>query len=75
MEYEQLYKEAALQAAELAGDDPDDNAYFAELARRLCQLSVPEEEAVLHIWAHHKFNPPMSEARLRAIVEATLPQA
>ena len=71
MEYEQLYKEAVQQAAELAGDDPDDNAYFAELARRLCQLNVPEEEAVLHIWAHHKFNPPMPEARLRAIVEAS----
>lgn len=71
LEYEQLYKEAALQAAEAAGDDPDDNAYFAELARRLCLMGMPEEEAVLHIWGHHKFNPPMPEARLRAIVEAT----
>ena len=71
LEYEQLYKEAVQQAAEAAGDDPDDNAYFAELARRLCRLGVPEEEAMLHIWQHHKFNPPMPEARLRAIVEAS----
>ena len=71
LEYEQLYKEAIQQTTEAAGDDPDDNAYFAELARRLCQMSVPEEEAVLHIWEHHKYNPPMPEDRLRAIVEAS----
>ncbi len=70
MEYERLYKEAVLQAAEVAGDDRDDNAFFAELARQLCLRSVPLEEAVLHIWEHHKYSPPMPEARLRAIVEA-----
>ena len=70
MEYERLYMQAMVKTNEMAGDDPNDNAFFAELARQMCLLGIPEEEAFTHVWDHHKYNPPLPKMRLRTIIEA-----
>lgn len=70
MEYERLYMQAMVKTNEMAGEDPNDNAFFAELARQMCLLGIPEEEAFTHVWDHHKYNPPLPKMRLRTIIEA-----
>ena len=70
MEYEGLYMQAMVKTNQLAGDDEDINAFFAELSRQMCLLGMPEEEAFTHVWDHHKYNPPLPKMRLRTIVEA-----
>ena len=75
MEYEQLYQQALKNTGDLAGDDGDRHAFFAELARQMSHLGIPVEEAFTHIWQHHKYNPPLPEQRLRAIVEAAYAEA
>ena len=72
-DYELLYARAAEEAA----DDTRDmiaphrqEAYITELAHRLCQAGLPEEEAFLHISNHHHYSPSYDEFTFRAIVEA-----
>ena len=71
-QYENLYRQAATQVWDRLPDDADADAQLAELARQLCLMKVPEEEAVTHIWAHHKYKipPVFSEERIRAVVGA-----
>lgn len=71
--YEHLYRQAIDQVRAHIPDDADDGDVLPELARQLCLLRVPEEEAVTHIWAHHKYQsaPPFTEERVRAVVAST----
>ena len=71
-QYEHLYRQAAMQVWNRLPADADADAQLAELARQLCLMKVPEEEAVTHIWSHHKYKTPplFSEERIRAVVGA-----
>ena len=71
-QYENLYKQAMKRLWEQLPEDADDEAMLAELARQLCLAGFPEEEAVTHIWAHHRYRipQPFSENRVRAVVGA-----
>ena len=71
-QYENLYRQAAMEVWNRLPADADADAQLAELARQLCLMKVPEEEAVTHIWSHHKYKTPplFSEDRIRAVVGA-----
>lgn len=71
--YEQMYKRAseeALEATENMKESDFGEVYTTELARRLCEMNVPEEEAFLHIRNHHVYREIYNEDILRAIVSA-----
>ena len=72
-EYERLYR----RASELAYNETADviegqrkQAYITELARQLCVMGVPEEEAATHIRNHHVFKKEYNHLEMRMIVEA-----
>ena len=69
---EHLYRMAAEQLQSNLPEDADENTKLGELARQLCLRGLPEEEAVLHIWAHHRYKigPTLTEERVRAITAA-----
>lgn len=69
---EHLYRMAAEQVQSNLPDDADENTELGELARQLCLRGLPEEEAVLHIWAHHRYKigHTLTEERVRAITAA-----
>lgn len=72
-DYERMYKRAAELAYEATCDVIESqryNAYITELAVRLCEMSVPEEEAFLHIRNHHKYKSIYDEDTFRSIVSA-----
>ncbi len=73
-DYEHLYKRAALEAFQKTEDMVEAHrydAYMTELARLLCEMNVPEEEAMLHIRNHHGFKDIYDDNRVRAIVSTT----
>jgi len=72
-DYERIYEQAAEEAYDstegvVAGQWQE--AYLTELAVRLSEKSVPQEEAFLHMRNHHVFRKNVSEDELRAIVDA-----
>ena len=72
-DYERMYERAAEQAYEDTIDVIESQrheAYITELATRLCQMGVPEEEAFLHLHNHHKFKADYDEDTCRTIVAA-----
>lgn len=72
-DYELLYEQASREAYE-ATDDVEElqwyDAYMTNLAHKLCELNVPEEEAFLHIRNHQVYKDVFDEQRVRAIVMA-----
>jgi len=72
-DYELLYKRAAEEANEATTDIAENDrykAYVTELAHRLCNKGLPEEEAFLHIRNHHVYKQIYDEETFRAIVSA-----
>ena len=72
-DYERMYRRASEAAHSETADVIDSQryeAYLTELACRLCDDGMPEEEAVVHIVSHHKYKKEFDESTLRAIVEA-----
>ena len=72
-EYEKMYMRAAEEAYEETADVIDAQfwqAYITELARRLCIMGMPEEEAFLHIRNHHVYKHIYDEDTFRTIVAA-----
>ena len=72
-DYERLYEQAAEEAydsTEGMGQGQWYEAYLTELAYRLGEKGVPQEEAFLHIRHHHLSRKTFSEEELRAIVDA-----
>ena len=72
-DYELMYRRASEEAFDETADviEPQRyDAYITELARRLCEMGVPEEEAFLHIRNHHVFKHIYEEYEYRAIVSA-----
>lgn len=72
-DYELLYKRAAEEAfleTEDIIESQRTDAYLTELARRLCEMNVPEEEAFLHIRNHHIYRESFDEDGTRAMVSA-----
>ena len=78
-DYELVYRHAVEEAyeatAQKVGAAPvpaysHEEAYITELARRLCQVGMPEEEAFLHISNHHAYRAAYNEYNFRAIVSA-----
>ncbi len=72
-DYELMYRRAAEEAYEETADVIESqryDAYVTELARRLCLMGVPEEEAFLHIRNHHVYKAIYDEDTFRAIVSA-----
>ena len=72
-DYERMYERAAEQAyQETTGviESQRQEAYLTELAYRLCEMGVPEEETFVHIHNHHKFKETYDEDECRAIVSA-----
>ena len=70
-EYELIYKRAAEEAFTETADVIESQwqeAYITELARRLCEKGLPEEEAFLHIRNHHVYSSSYDEYTIRAIV-------
>jgi len=70
-DYEMLYKQASQKALEDTADVVESqryDAYMTDLAHRLCEMNVPEEEAFLHIRNHHVYKQIYDEPRIRAIV-------
>ena len=71
--YEQMYKQAAEKAKAETADVIESqryHAYITELARLLCEMGVPEEEAFLHLRDHHIYKEVYDEDTFRAIVSA-----
>ena len=71
--YEQMYERACDEANELTADviaSQRHEAYITEVARRLCMMGVPEEEAFLHLHNHHVYRQDYDEDTFRAIVSA-----
>ena len=72
-DYEMLYGQASREAYE-ATDDVEESqwydVYMTNLAHKLCELNVPEEEAFLHIRNHHVYKEAFDEQRVRTIVMA-----
>ena len=71
--YEQMYKQAAEKAKAETADVIESqryHAYITELARLLCEMGVPEEEAFLHMRDHHIYKEVYDEDTFRAIVSA-----
>ena len=57
-DYEMLYRQASQEAFESTkhlAESQRYDAYMTELAHRLCELNVPEEEAFVHIRNHHVY--------------------
>ena len=72
-DYERMYARAAELAYEETCDVIDtqrQDAYITELAVRLCEMGVPEEETFLHIRNHHAYSEHYDMDECRAIVEA-----
>ena len=72
-DYELMYRGAVEEAHEETKDVIESQwqeAYITELARRLCLLGMPEEEAFLHISNHHAYRAAYNEYNYRAIVSA-----
>lgn len=72
-DYELLYRRAAEEALIETEDIVESkryDAYITELAYKLCEMDVPEEEAFLHIGNHHKFKEIYDDAKTRSIVSA-----
>ena len=72
-DYELIYKRAAEEAFTETADVIESQwqeAYMTELARRLCEKGLPEEEAFLHIRNHHVYSRSYDEYTIRAIVSA-----
>lgn len=72
-DYEQMYRRAAEEAYDETIDVIEGqryDAYITELARRLCLMGMPEEEAFLHIRNHHVYKAIYDEDTFRAIVSA-----
>lgn len=71
--YEQVYEAASAEAYEDTIDvleSQRNEAYITELAVRLCQRDVPEEEAFLHLRNHHRLKEWYDEDTFRSIVAA-----
>ena len=72
-DYERMYARAAALAYEETSDVIESqraDAYITELAVKLCEMGVPEEEAFLHIRNHHAYSETYDMDECRAIVEA-----
>jgi hypothetical protein len=72
-DYELLYNRASTEAFKATCDVIESqhyDAYLTELARRLCEMDVPEEEAFTHIRNHHVYKEIFNEQELRNIVMA-----
>ena len=71
--YEQMYERAAEEAYEATRDvipSQHFHAYITELARRLCAVGLPEEEAFVHLRNHHMYKNRYDEDTFRSIVSA-----
>jgi len=71
--YEQKYRlavEEAYNATANIDESQRQEAYLTRLARNLCTMNVPEEEAFLHIRNHHAYRASYDEDAIRAIVSA-----
>lgn len=72
-DYELLYNRASTEAFKATCDVIESqhyDAYLTELARRLCEMDVPEEEAFTHIRNHHVYKEIFNEQKLRNIMMA-----
>ena len=72
-DYELMYRQAVEEAHEETRDviaSQWQEAFITEVARRLCQKGMPEEEAFLHIRNHHIIEWASIEYAFRAIVSA-----
>ena len=72
-DYELMYSRAAEQALEETQGVIESQwygAYITELARLLCKMGMPEEEAFLHIRNHHIYKKTYDENAFRTIVAA-----
>ena len=72
-EYELMYKRAADEAYDKTVDEEGSqryHAYITEVARLLCEMGVPEEEAFLHLRNHHHYKEAYNEGTFRNIVFA-----
>ena len=71
---EHVYSIAYDKAIDEVGDLPQEQraeAIMTAVAHHLCQSGMPQEEAVLHISQHARYQEGYSEDRLRAIVDTT----
>ena len=71
--YEHMYKIAsdeAYDATENLGQSEFFEAYLTVLARGLCEMGLPEEEAFVHIRNHHVYKEGYDEDTLRSIVSS-----
>ena len=72
-DYELIYQQAAHEAFEETADVVESqryNAYMTDLAHKLCEKNMPEEEAFVHIRNHHVYKKIYDGPRIRAIVSA-----
>lgn len=70
-DYELMYKQAAEEAYEETADvvaGQRTEAYITDLARRLAEMGVPEEETFVHLRNHHRYRGDVGEVTMRAIV-------
>ena len=73
IDYERIYEQAVREAYAETADVVESQrreAYLTELAARLCQRHVPQEEAFLHISRHSHYRDDYDEDVIRAIVDA-----
>ena len=72
-DYELIYQQAAHEAFEETADVVESqryDAYMTDLAHKLCEKDMPEEEAFVHIRNHHVYKKIYDGPRIRAIVSA-----
>ena len=72
-DYELVYQQAAHEAFEETADVVESqryDAYMTDLAHKLCEKDMPEEEAFVHIRNHHVYKKIYDGPRIRAIVSA-----
>ena len=70
-DYELIYQQASHEALEETADVVESqryDAYMTDLAHKLCEKNMPEEEAFVHIRNHHVYKKIYDGARIRAIV-------
>ena len=70
-DYELIYQQASHEALEETADVVESqryDAYMTDLAHKLCEKNMPEEEAFVHIRNHHVYKKIYDGPRIRAIV-------
>ena len=70
--YEHLYNHAATIAVDATYQLPAeerDTAYLTVLCRQMCQMGVPQEETMAHVWNHYGFATGADRDLLRTILQ------